>query len=247
MHITTTPALASIQAGQVLLRDAMQCPYCHARQRCLPGAAAPGGPDSAPRRIQVPRLAPLYRAGEVVRENIYSVRLGSFKHIRADQREQPRITGFYMSGDVLALDSIGLSWHQSSAIALVDSEVCSISYKQMRTFAAHFHALASSSIARAQMMSLQLRRTSAPQKLATFLLDLAAQFRLRGYSAGHYHLPMRHQDIANFLDIAPASISRLLKQFRRQRLIDLSQREIVLCDLGGLAGVAADGMEYTYG
>lgn len=224
------------------------CPYCHARQRCLPtGATMCDGDEMVPRRAAVARHGALYSEGQMVQQSVFVVRLGSFKHTRADQRGQQRITGFHMSGDALALDSIGLPWYQSAAIALEDSEVCAISYDLMRTFPAYFNALASTAIARAQQMSLHLRRTSAPQKLAAFLLDLADQFHARGYAQGYFRLPMPHQDIANFLDITPACMSRLLKQFRRRQLIDAMQREIVLRDAYGLSRVMAEGMHFNYG
>lgn len=205
------------------------------------------GHAPAPRRMAVARHTPLYSAGQPVQDAVYIVRLGGFKHTRADQRGQQRITGFHLSGDVLALDSIGLPWYQSAAVALDDSEVCAIGYDAMRAFPGYFNGLASAAIARAQQVSLQLRRTSAPQKLAAFLLELAGQFRARGYAPGHFRLPMSHQDIANFLDITPASMSRILKQFRRRNLIDASQREVVLRDPRGLSCVMAEGMHVNYG
>ncbi|GAB2881419.1 oxygen-responsive transcriptional regulator Btr [Pseudoduganella ginsengisoli] len=205
------------------------------------------GHELVPRRVAVARHMALYSAGQVVQRAVFIVRFGSFKHTRADQCSRQRITGFHMSGDVLALDSIGLQWYQSAATALEDSEVCVISYDLMRTFPAYFNALASTAIARAQHVSLHLRRTSAPQKLAAFLLDLAGEFDARGYASRHFRLPMRHQDIANFLDITPASMSRLLKQFRLMQLIDASEREIMLRDPRGLSCVMAEGMPFNYG
>jgi CRP/FNR family transcriptional regulator, anaerobic regulatory protein len=250
MHstLTTAPALLQPRRSSEPSLTLAPCPHCRARQCCLPtGAIICDGHELAPRRAAVARHIPLYSAGQLVQESVYIVRLGSFKHTRADQRGQQRITGFLMSGDVLALDSIGLPWYQSAAVALEDSEVCVINYDLMRAFPAHFNALAGATIGRAQQMSLHLRHTSAPQKLAAFLLDIASEFHARGYASGHFHLPMRYQDIANFLDIAPASMSRLLKQFRRRQLIDTSQREVVLRDPHGLHSVMADGMHFDYG
>jgi CRP/FNR family transcriptional regulator len=170
---------------------------------------------------------------------VYAVRYGSFKHCRQDRTGARKITGFPMGGDFLALDSIGLARHECTALALEDSEVCEISYGAMREQAMFFQRIISQSIFNMQAISLQLRRTTAEQRLAGFLLNMATRYSARGYSCTRYRLPMSRQDIAAYLNLTPESVSRLLREFRQGHLIRTDHREMELLDPAALKVIIA--------
>lgn len=44
------------------------------------------------------------------------------------------------------------------------------------------------------------------------------------------HLPMSRRDIANHLGLAPETISRLLKRFQQQNVIDIKNRLVTITD-----------------
>ena len=215
------------------------CATCCVRHLCLPCAGeAHSGARTVSRRIQVTRDRTLYSTDQAVEQSVYAVRYGSFKHCRQDRTGASKITGFSMSGDFLALDSIGLARHECTAVALEDSEVCEISYAAMREQALFFQRVISKSIFDMQAISLQLRRTTAEQRLAGFLLNMATRYGARGYSCTRYRLPMSRQDIAGYLNLTPESVSRLLRQFRQGHLISTDHREMVLLDPAALKALS---------
>ena len=77
-----------------------------------------------------------------------------------------------------------------------------------------------------------LRRKTPPEKIATFLLDMAR--RLRKFDC--FDLPMHRADIADYLGLAKETVSRTLTQMDREGLITLAVtgRTIILNDRAGL-------------
>ncbi|KZX76468.1 hypothetical protein A3715_05215 [Oleiphilus sp. HI0009] len=75
---------------------------------------------------------------------------------------------------------------------------------------------------------------AADQKLATFLFTLSARYKERGYSDTRFNLMMPRRDIANHLNLAPETISRLFKRFQRDGLIDVKRTDLQILDLPAL-------------
>src|SRR4029078_13044710 len=83
----------------------------------------------------------------------------------------------------------------------------------------------------AQKHMLLLGRKSAPERVATFLLDMAG--RLSG--SGTLELPMSRQDIADYLGLTIETVSRTLSQLQRDDIIsNPSTRGVVLRDRSAL-------------
>lgn len=196
---------------------------------------------------RVRRKAFLYRAGDPVAECVFAIRYGSFKHYRADGTGAQKITCFPVCGDFLALDSIGQTKHLGTAVAMEDSEVCEIGYATLRQQPLLFHSLIRQNILDIRNTSLQLYRSPAEQRLATFLLRLSRQYGQQGDAPTRYRLPMSRPDIANYLHLAPESVSRLLHHFKLAGLILLENRDIVITDLSALEQMAlANGNRATF-
>jgi CRP/FNR family transcriptional regulator, nitrogen fixation regulation protein len=77
-----------------------------------------------------------------------------------------------------------------------------------------------------------LGRKTALERMASFLLDLAARLDARG----RLRLPMQRSDIADHLGLTIETVSRTLMQMVRGRLIELDEggRTIILTDRQGL-------------
>ena len=88
------------------------------------------------------------------------------------------------------------------------------------------------SLDRAHDHMVLLRRKTPPEKVATFLLDMAC--RLRKFD--RFDLPMHRSDIADHLGLAKETVSRTLTQMDREGLITLAMtgRTIILNDRAGL-------------
>lgn len=93
------------------------------------------------------------------------------------------------------------------------------------------------SLERAQNHMLLLGRKSAPEKIATFLLDLAARMPKDGL----LNLPMSRIDIADHLGLSIETVSRCLTEFERKGIIGLpsKRRTIVLRDRAALRRLGA--------
>jgi CRP/FNR family transcriptional regulator len=191
-------------------------------------------------RRKVARGAALYRNGDVF-EALYAVRSGAFKAVGVSRQGDEKITGFYLPGEMLGLDSISPGRHPYDAIALEDSEVCVIPYVQLEQMAAStpglqrqlFRAL-SSDISRDQGLMLLLGSMSAEQRLAAFLLSLSRRYQRLGFAASCFVLRMTREEIGNYLGVTLETVSRLMSRFQRAGLIAVQQRDIELNDVDGL-------------
>ncbi|HVZ08196.1 helix-turn-helix domain-containing protein [Rhodopila sp.] len=84
---------------------------------------------------------------------------------------------------------------------------------------------------RSQDHSLLLGRRSAAQKLAAFLLEMAA----RAPGGAFIDLAMTRQDIADYLGLTIETVSRTLSQFEREGVIRLAgARRVTLTDMDEL-------------
>jgi CRP/FNR family nitrogen fixation transcriptional regulator len=93
------------------------------------------------------------------------------------------------------------------------------------------------SIARLQRRMVILARTSALERVGTFLLEMAD--RNRGASPNMVFLPMSRYDIADYLGMAVETVSRALTELRARRAIALrGVRRVQICDRAALEDLA---------
>ena len=80
---------------------------------------------------------------------------------------------------------------------------------------------------------------SADQRLAAFLVGLSRRLAARGFSPSRFQLTMPRTDIANYLRLAPETVSRVLKRFQQDGLLNVERRELHLADREALETLAA--------
>jgi len=85
---------------------------------------------------------------------------------------------------------------------------------------------------------LLLGSMRAEERLATFLLDLAARYRRRGYSSTEFVLRMTREEIGSFLGLKLETVSRLFSRFQEEGLLRVSGREVRLVDIASLKRLA---------
>jgi CRP/FNR family transcriptional regulator len=61
----------------------------------------------------------------------------------------------------------------------------------------------------------------------------------RGFPLDRLHLAMPRADIANYLRLAPETVSRLFRRFQNAGLVSVRGRSVELPDLQGLSRLAA--------
>jgi CRP/FNR family transcriptional regulator, anaerobic regulatory protein len=225
-------------------RPGITCTSCCLQAVCLPSSLA--APDLerfdniVSQQRKVARGASLYRNGDAF-EALYAVHSGAFKTVGVSRQGDEKITGFYLPGEMLGLDSISPSRHRYDAVALEDSEVCVIPYAQLEQMAASTPGLQrqlfrvlSSDISRDQGLMLLLGSMSAEQRLAAFLLSLSRRYQRLGFSANCFVLRMTREEIGSYLGVTLETVSRLMSRFQRAGLIAVHQRDIELNDVDGL-------------
>ena len=141
---------------------------------------------------QDPPPAQLFSAGDPL-NSLYVVRSGTFKTVTISHEGRPKITGFYLPGDLMGLEGIGDNVHAFDAIALEDSEVCVLPIAQLEAMASaipdllkEFVRLLSIEITRDHRLTTLLGCMDAEQRVARFLLTLAERYHRLGTRATRF-------------------------------------------------------------
>ena len=181
------------------------------------------------------------RNAEIFAENdradhIYKVESGAVRVCKLMSDGRRQIGAFYLPGDLFGLESDQV--HDFSAEAIGDC-VVRVVRRSVILAEAPFQARmvnqlwaqTMAHLQRAQQHILLLGRKCAQERIATFLLDMAARLS-RG---GDMELPMTRQDIADYLGLTIETVSRTLVQLERDGLIAIpASRRIVLRDRAAL-------------
>ncbi|MGV8961393.1 MAG: helix-turn-helix domain-containing protein [Stenotrophomonas sp.] len=190
-----------------------------------------------------------YHAGEAVFSTgeefnaIAAVRAGMVKTFVIDSNGNEQVLGFSLPGEVIGLNAIHTSRYPCSAVALDTVHLCRFSFPRMSLLASRMpglqdklFSLLSAEIGKTALLAANCR---TEERMAAFLLDLSERYARRGFSATHFNLTMSRADIANYLRMAPETVSRVLKRLADENVIAVKQREIVLLHPERLADFAA--------
>jgi CRP/FNR family transcriptional regulator len=233
----TTAVAAKILAFRELNTH---CTTCTLRGLCVPhelDSLAIESLDGLIRNhVRVRKRATLYRPGDPFGA-LYAIRLGTFKTLMLAEDGREQVTGFHMAGEILGHDGISANEYVCQAIALEDSEVCVLPFRQLDEIANQFpllrrnlYRLISRDIGHDRNMMLLLGSRSAEERLVVFLLDVAVRYHARGYSSSEFMLRMTREEIASFLGLKLETISRLFSHLQGQGLIQVQGRAIKLLD-----------------
>ncbi|MBS1158839.1 MAG: Cyclic nucleotide-binding:Bacterial regulatory protein, Crp [Proteobacteria bacterium] len=233
---------ASQEISLSLIKTA--CSNCNLRELCLPFGLSLEElerlDDLISTRRRIKRGDHLYRAGEAF-DSIYAIRSGFFKTdvLLEDGRDQ--VTGFQMAGELLGLDGICTEAHTCNAIALEDSEICSIPFsrleglsREIHNLQHHFHKVMSREIVRDHGVMMLLGTMRAEERLAAFLLNLSQRFTARGFSHAEFYLRMTREEIGSYLGLKLETVSRAFSRFQEEGYIAVQQKHIRILDVNGL-------------
>lgn len=216
-----------------------------------PGAVAPfsSGSDTA-RLVNLMVGRRKVRQGEGLYRDrdpflyLYAVQSGSFKSTLALADGCVQVSNFHMAGELLGLDGVAEGCHASSATALEDSEISTLSYAhlcELCAMTADVQAcvmrVISREIVRGNGQVLLLGSLNSAQRLAAFLLNQSQRLSARGYSAVEFHLKMTRGEIGSYLGMTLETVSRTFGELQLQRLLTVERRHIVITNLDGLARV----------
>ena len=189
----------------------------------------------------------LYRSGQPFRA-IYLIRVGSVKtsELAEDGREQ--VTGFRMRGELVGVEAIGLTTHVCNVVALETSEIWELPYPPVITACLRIPELQmrltealAMEIRRDRSWMLALGTLTAEQRVAAFLLDVAARYEAMGFSGRHFILRMSRADMASYLALKHETVSRALAHLSGANCITVQRREIRIVDRQSMNEIAGVG------
>lgn len=229
-----------------------RCASCAIAPRCLPASLN----AEQLRRFEdsVQRCRPLgagdhlFRVGDPFHA-MFAAQSGCFKSYAVDAEGREHVMAFHFAGEIIGVEAIYPDRHVSSCVALAAaSTVCVLPYRTLTRLAQEMPPLQAEIL---RMLSRYVLGSasiagdfSAEERLAAFLVMVSARLRRPG-SGGDLDLAMSRQDIANFLRLAPETVSRILARFQRSGLVKADRKRIELLDPEGLSGIAACMNPYT--
>jgi CRP/FNR family nitrogen fixation transcriptional regulator len=187
-------------------------------------------------RMNYARNTEIYAEGEPA-EYLYKVISGVVRTYKLLSDGRRQIGAFHLPGDVFGLEAG--SEHRFSAEAVADSVILVIKRSALEALAQRdsevgreLWMLMAGHLQRAQEHMLLLGRKNAQERIAAFLLEMAA----RSSGGNIVELPMSRQDMADYLGLTIETVSRTLTQLESAATIGLpSSRRIVLRDRIALA------------
>ncbi len=227
--------------------DALRfCSTCAFSQACL--SQGMNKSELSALHVLVEHVGPFHAGDHLFRKGerfdaIAAVRAGSVKTCVIDREGRERVLGFHFPGEVIGLGAIDGDVYPCDAVALDTVALCRFSFPRMADLASrlpllqqHLFRLRSRDIHAATRLGGDW---SADTRIAGFLLDIGSRLASRGFSATRFELTMARTDIANYLRLAPETVSRVLKRFQDGRLVRVDRREIELIDMPRLDELAA--------
>ena len=198
--------------------------------------------------VLVEHVGPLHAGDHVFREGdpfeaIAAVRAGTVKTYSIDRDGREHVLGFHLPGEVIGLDAIDGDTYPCNAVALDTVMLCRFSFPKISVLATRvpglqkqLFRLLSRDIGRAAMLAGDW---TADERMAAFLISLSRRLAARGFSPDRFQLTMARTDIANYLRLAPETVSRVLKRFQDDAMIQVDRRELELVNRKPLEALAA--------
>lgn len=245
-----TSELARQQNTHLVLTELeAACADCNLRELCLPAGLTNEELDQIESMVNVRRKIrrgdTLYRSGDPF-DAVYAIRSGFFKSRVTYEDGRDQVTGFSMVGEILGMDGIGQGTHHCDAVALEDSEVCSIPYvrleemsREINGLQRNFHRLMSREIVRESGVMMLLGVMRAEERIAAFLLNLSQRLNTRGYSPLEFHLRMTREEIGSYLGLQLETVSRAFSKLHKDGLIEVEQKFVRICNIEGLKKIYA--------
>ncbi len=239
----------SVRHIAIRLRET-HCAECALNPLCLPLAIEESDLDQLDDIIA--RNQPLPRGGLLFHQGspfsaVYAIRSGAIKTCTVTPSGDEQVTGFYLPGEIVGLDSIGnaSNSYDSTAVALEATAVCAIPFPALESLALrlprlqhHLFGLMSSEIRNDRQVMQLVGKRPAEERVAALLLSLSVRGKRQRLPENHVRLPMSRSDIGNHLGLALETVSRIFTRFQQQGVITVRGKELVIVDRARLCELA---------
>ncbi|MFO1311410.1 MAG: helix-turn-helix domain-containing protein [Burkholderiales bacterium] len=193
------------------------------------------------------------RRGEVVAHagarssGLYELVSGSCKSVLATRSGLEYVAGFHLAGDVIGVHGIFGAPQDATIVALEDSVLRVATVESAQRLAARSEPflcdlwrLMTQEIARQRELTLVLSVMRAEQRLAWFLLDLAARYGANGCSSSAFTLRGTREEIGSNLGVTQETVSRLFRRFHREGVVQVRGRAVKVLDRDALRDLVDD-------
>lgn len=220
---------------------ALGCATCQAVKSA--GADALAAFASVTRRRFVRPGEQIFRAGDDDEGlSVVAQGLVMTQRILSDGRRQ--VIGFRYPGDVVNFP--GVVDPRPLPVVIVPGVLCHVDAAAFGNFRRNFpHAaerlarLAGAEVARLAEHVLLLGRLTAAERTAAFLIEVATRLGRKGRDGTTVTLPMRRDDIADYLGVNAETVSRQFSWMKRRNLIALPKpNQVVIRDWDAMRAVA---------
>ncbi|MGR9108739.1 MAG: Crp/Fnr family transcriptional regulator [Gammaproteobacteria bacterium] len=242
--------------------DQNPCAVCFQRSICLVGSlnagAFPAKSQAIDESHQIAQAK--YRVGEYLfrfsdpLEYLYVILTGSAKSCCLDTNGQEQIVALHIPGDLVGLDAAIDGVHASSGIALDECFVCKIpcsffdeSFSVAQRLRFKLIRQAAQALRAENFYSSYIRKKTAEQRLAIFLLDLSHRLKSRGYRSDQLFLSLPRRDIGNYLGLSMETVSRTFSRLQDIGLIRVHHRQVVIHDREQLESIARGTLSTGHG
>ena len=186
------------------------------------------------------------RAGDPFR-GLFAVRAGCFKSYTIDRDGNEQVQGFHLPGELIGLEGVSRGDYAASVQALSEAATCRLEYRKLLSISSCSAGLQEQLLRLfASRLAAQHWRTadfSATERLATFLLDIAARLEQRGHPADAFELVMARSDIGNFLGLATETVSRGFGRLASNGIIAVKRKHVRIVDRDALVAAAGSARE----
>lgn len=194
----------------------------------------------------IPAGALLFHSGSTC-TSLYSIVSGEFEAIQDLPEGGRRVLAFFYSGDLLLPASPGELWPYALR-ALSQGQVETYPVEVLRKACANDGALAFGlfeaacrTLSSRLEQGAALRVHSVDRRFAQFLLEAARWIGAERGGGLVLTLPMSRTDIASYLGLRSETLSRVIRRWREQGLIELERsRRLLVRDVRRLEAIARD-------
>ncbi len=212
------------------------CGLCGLSKACLPGSIGFNQIPELERFIR--HIGPLHRGQHLFRvgdpiTGMLIVQSGCLKMYGVDQAGRDYIPGFRLPGDAIGLHGFFTGTHQFNAVALTTSVICEIQHAHLHDIVHRIPTLMPSILRKVGQELISnvflSGNFSAEERVSAFLANLQEKMQKLDTS-GEIYLPMTRGEIAIFLHLATATVSRILSRLVRESVIATDLHHIRILD-----------------
>lgn len=221
-----------------------RCEDCSKATKCL-GLGLDGESPQSALGVDVRSLV-LHKHEKLINdgdrfEALYVVRSGAVKIYKDTETGEEQIIDFCLPGDLIGLDAIHSGRFHTHAVALDTSSICTLEFSDIENLcerSVHFRRAflkrLSAGIHRNESFLVTLGTRDAYQRLAAFLVSLIEHYGSQGLSRVEFVLPMSRSDIADYLNLAVETVSRLFSRLQSEKCVRVKRSAVTIIDMESL-------------